>query len=84
MEMVLGFAVLLVCLFLGIRHGGDWAGCYQRHRPYAVYFCISLQAGHTTHRRHAHYLGRCNLRGVFADFRRSHGHAEVCGKISPQ
>ena len=22
MEMVLGFAVLLVCLFLGIRHGG--------------------------------------------------------------
>ncbi len=42
---------------------GDWAGCYQRYRPYAVYFCIPLQAGHTTHRRHAHYPGRCNLRG---------------------
>lgn len=43
--------------------------------------CISLQTGHTTHRRHAHYPGSCNLRGVFADFRRSHGHAEVCGKF---
>ncbi len=29
-------------------------------------------------------LARRNLRGVFADFRRFHGHAEVCGKISPQ
>lgn len=60
---------------------GDWAGCYQRYRPYAVYFCISLQTGHTTHRRNAHYPGSCNLRGVFADFRRSYGHAEVCGKF---
>lgn len=38
---------LQYCLFVcSSAYGtGDWAGCYQRHRPYAVYFVFHYKPG---------------------------------------
>lgn len=83
MEMVLGFAVLLVCLFLGIRHGGIGLAVISGIGLMLYTFVFHYKPGTPPIGVMLTILAVVTCAG-FADFRRSHGHAEVCGKISPQ
>lgn len=83
MEMVLGFAVLLVCLFLGIRHGGIGLAVISGIGLMLYTFVFHYKPGTPPIGVMLTILAVVTCAG-FADFRRSYGHAEVCGKISPQ
>ena len=83
MEMVLGFAVLLVCLFLGIRHGGIGLAVISGIGLMLYTFVFHYKPGTPPIGVMLTILAVVT-RGVFADFRRSYSYAEVCGKISPQ
>ena len=74
MEMFLGFMVLLACLLVGVRHGGIGL---------AVISGIGLVI-FTFYRRYVDDFGGSNLRGIFANFRRLNGYAQVRGKIPAQ
>lgn len=80
MEMVLGFAVLLVCLFLGIRHGGIGLAVISGIGLMLYTFVFHYKPGTPPIGVMLTILAVVTCAG-FADFRRSYGHAEVCGKF---
>ena len=61
-----------------------WAGGDQWLRPRDLHVYLRLSAGKTADRCHADHPRGGHLRGLPADFGRSHRHAEVCGEVPAQ